>query len=100
MDYDAKARDEAVAAIGRPIRVRFNPKTSVLGVVHKCLFVCWIRVGERQHAKYHIVVRAGVGQMYEHEFNVLELPNRAASDQNVPEIRACEFQENPPEPTY
>ena len=92
MSYEQRVRDLAVAAIGRKMRIRFAPSTSVVGVIRDCKCVGWEKRGEKLHAKYRVVVMSGKQAAYPHVYHVFQLPHPRSSQRTVPEVRACEFQ--------
>jgi hypothetical protein len=94
MNYDAKARESAKQSIGRKMKIRFAPQTSVRGVIQTCTFVGWKTKGAREIAQYRVTLAAGKGEVCLHTFHVLCLPNAKSDRRSEPEVRACEFTAN------
>ncbi len=78
-------RAPTAAAIGRTVRIRIDPNTSVVGRVVTCTLT--------SEMKFRVVVMAGKDNKYQHTHDVFELPSYYYND-GIPELRACNFNDD------
>jgi len=99
MTPEEKARQLAVAAKGRKVRLRIEEHATIPGTVVLAVFVGWVTSRKRLQAKFRIHVipdTKTVLRHIEHIYHTTKLPHPESDPEEYQELKVLEFKEETP----